>query len=235
MRGRWIKPETWTSETLSRISRDAVLLFVALWTYADDEGRGLDDPVLIRSTLFPLREDVSDEDVSTWLAELARARLVIRYRAVPVLQGTSPAPRRARPVLQIRSWEEHQSVSHAKPSLYPAPRKGGRRSGTSPERRRSSSVPRSSEVQRREVVEGSGEPLEDDAGRSPNGAGVYDPEAVYVPGPDDPKLFDPDPTPPAEPSSEPRPSPAAWRDPSYNPWSSVPPGKTIADLEDSGS
>ena len=39
MRIRTIKPEFWPSEKLAKASREARLLFVGLWSMADDSGR----------------------------------------------------------------------------------------------------------------------------------------------------------------------------------------------------
>lgn len=53
--------------------------FALLWTYADDEGRGLDHPALIRSELWPLDPDVTDDTIEAWQAELEQHGRIHRY------------------------------------------------------------------------------------------------------------------------------------------------------------
>jgi hypothetical protein len=180
MRIRTIKPELWSSPSIVRLSLRARLLFLGLLNYADDEGRGRADPALIRGALYPLElAEVSDADVLEWLRELHRARLVTLYRASPRDQ------RRAIDLLQIRGFLEHQRVDRPRESRYPAPRKHPGRSTNRSTRRSTnrSTTDGSKEVEKEKEVK-------TPADASANGAGVYDPEAVYVPGPDDPKLFD---------------------------------------------
>ena len=57
MRIRSIKPEFWTSEDISRLGYFDRLLFIALWSYVDDNGVGVDRVPLIIGDLFP--EDMS--------------------------------------------------------------------------------------------------------------------------------------------------------------------------------
>lgn len=57
MRIRTIKPEFWVSESMGRLSRDARLIFVGLWSLADDYGRFRADPRLIAGQLLPYDPD----------------------------------------------------------------------------------------------------------------------------------------------------------------------------------
>jgi hypothetical protein len=70
----------WTdSETVSTIPMGAEVLFVRLIMKADDYGRLPGNPKLLRSTLFPLRDEVSVQDVTDWLGDLESAGLVTLY------------------------------------------------------------------------------------------------------------------------------------------------------------
>jgi hypothetical protein len=63
MRIRSIKPEFWGSPDVADMSLATRLVFIGLWSLADDEGRFLADPRWIRSELFPLDEHHGDDSV----------------------------------------------------------------------------------------------------------------------------------------------------------------------------
>ena len=50
---RMIDPEIWQSETIAALTRDQRLLFIGLFSNADDQGRLRAHPALIRSLVFP--------------------------------------------------------------------------------------------------------------------------------------------------------------------------------------
>jgi hypothetical protein len=114
---RTIQPDFARSPSMSRVSREARLLFVLLWTIVDDEGRcqaGLDD---LARVLYP-----SDSDVSmyllAWLDELEREDCIARY----AIGGLD--------YLRVVRWLKHQRIYHPTPSHLPPPtRKGFDRSG----------------------------------------------------------------------------------------------------------
>ena len=70
MRIRTIKPEFWKDERLSTLSRDARLLYIALWCESDDEGRLRGNQSYLHGALFPY-------DVGDWF-DRAFAELVSR-------------------------------------------------------------------------------------------------------------------------------------------------------------
>lgn len=70
-RSRYIKPEFFKDEDLSRVSFAARLLFVGLWSLADRMGRLEDRPLRIKAELFPY-ETV---DVEPLLVELATQKV----------------------------------------------------------------------------------------------------------------------------------------------------------------
>jgi hypothetical protein len=113
LRIRTIKPAFWTSQDVATLPDDTHrLLFVGLWNYVDDEGRGADDPRLIKAALFPLNDAIRPADID---AMLWRLPSVVRYGADD------------RDYLAISTWDEHQKISHPKPSDIPPPDKGKRR------------------------------------------------------------------------------------------------------------
>ena len=108
---RTIQPDFARSLSMSRVSREARLLFVLLWTIVDDEGRcqgGLDD---LASVLYPSDSDVSMYLLS-WLDELEREDCIARY----TIDGLD--------YLRVVRWHKHQRIYHPTPSSLPPPRKG---------------------------------------------------------------------------------------------------------------
>lgn len=105
---RTIKPEFPQSESMGRVSRDARLLFVLLWTVADDVGRLRAPSRLLASLLFPFDEDASSL-IDTWLQELEGERSIQRYEA----DGNT--------YIQISKWLEHQKIDKPSKSRLPNP------------------------------------------------------------------------------------------------------------------
>jgi hypothetical protein len=107
MRIRTIKPGTFVSLTLAALPITTRLHFIGLWCYADDEGRGLDDPRLLKAALWPLDTKITPAVVERYQAELADADLIVRYQA------------EGRAYFQVTHWKEHQRVNRPQPSLIP--------------------------------------------------------------------------------------------------------------------
>jgi hypothetical protein len=103
---RTIKPEFPQSESMGRISRDARLTFILLWTMADDAGRLRGHPRLIASLLFPCDDDAG-EKVESWLAELVQEGCIARYKA----DGHH--------YIEICQWRKHQKIDHPTASRFP--------------------------------------------------------------------------------------------------------------------
>jgi hypothetical protein len=76
---RSVHPDICTDEVMAGLSAEHERLFVRLWTHLDDEGRCVDNPLLIKAALFPLSEGISAMDVDGWLHCLAKASLIHRY------------------------------------------------------------------------------------------------------------------------------------------------------------
>jgi hypothetical protein len=77
---RSIKPETWDDEKLSKISRDARLLFIGMWNFSDDFGVCRSGSVWLKSKIFPY--DVLQLKVfESWLSELEQSGFIISFHA----------------------------------------------------------------------------------------------------------------------------------------------------------
>ena len=124
---RSIKPEFWDDRKLAkRASRDARLLYIALWNLADEWGRLNGDPQWIKGQVFSYDDDLNADAIGKLLEELENPALgaVIAYEAdgdpylfLPKLakhqrlepekvnNGRAGCPRRlpGRPVRAIRS------------------------------------------------------------------------------------------------------------------------------------
>lgn len=109
---RSVKPEFCTSEAIAALSRDLRLHFIQLWTYADDYGRGKDEPRVIKGAIWPIDDDVTPEQVEQWQAALARAGRIVRY----TVDG--------RQFFEVVNWCEHQKPNRRTESRLPAPDQG---------------------------------------------------------------------------------------------------------------
>jgi hypothetical protein len=110
-----------TSDSLSRVSIEAELLFRALILAVDDYGR-LDGRLpIVKSRCFPLRESFTEQRIDELLDELTRCD----PPPEPGGERSGPVERyeaEGLPFLRLVNWERHRGKSRrAKESRYPAP------------------------------------------------------------------------------------------------------------------
>lgn len=110
---RTIKPEFPQSESMGRVSRDARLLFIELWTIADDSGRTRAASRMLASLLFPYDDDAPGL-IDSWLEELEAEGCITRYQ----VEGTT--------YLQIAKWLSHQKIDKPSASKFPSIDDGSR-------------------------------------------------------------------------------------------------------------
>ncbi len=110
---RTIKPEFPQSESMGRVSRDARLCFVLLWTIADDSGRLRGNSRMLASLLFPYDDDAK-KLIDKWLGELEREHCITRYQ----IDGDS--------YLQVDQWARHQKIDKPSASKIDPPREDSR-------------------------------------------------------------------------------------------------------------
>jgi len=103
---RTIKPELPHSETLGSVSRDARLLFINLFTIADDSGRGRATSRLLASLLYPYDDDAG-ELIDGWLGELHVVGAIRLYE----VNSTR--------YFDIPKWLEHQKIDKPSASRLP--------------------------------------------------------------------------------------------------------------------
>lgn len=105
---RTLKPDIWADEDWGNIPRESRITGIGVVTQADDEGRLHYRPRIIRTTIFPYDDDVTDADVIRWLEDLERIGFITIYN----VNGSQ--------YIQITNWHKHQKVSNASPSKIPA-------------------------------------------------------------------------------------------------------------------
>lgn len=103
---RTIKPEFPQSESMGRVSREARLCFILLWTLSDDSGRLRGSSRMLASLLFPYDDD-APALMPGWLAELDREDCVRMYQT-----GGST-------YIEVANWLSHQKIDKPSPSKFP--------------------------------------------------------------------------------------------------------------------
>jgi hypothetical protein len=108
-RTRNIKPGIAHAPSMLRVGRDARLLFILLWTVADDEGRLRGSAPGLAAQLFPVDSD-APMFIAAWLDALEAEGCIERYVVDDV------------EYLRIVHWHDHQYIRHPTPSgLPPSP------------------------------------------------------------------------------------------------------------------
>lgn len=74
---RTIVPEFWEDERFTNVSLPAWLLYIGMKNFADDYGVILANPVIIKSKVFPAREDIRRQQVFGWLQELIENSILV--------------------------------------------------------------------------------------------------------------------------------------------------------------
>lgn len=106
-RKRMIDPSIWQSEDFSRLSTLAKLVFIGLFSLADDEGRGRCNPVYLKSTLFPYEENIRSADIDKTLSEISSNMSVVLYSC----DGSN--------YYSLLSWDTFQKIDRPSQSKIP--------------------------------------------------------------------------------------------------------------------
>lgn len=104
---RTIKPEFPQSETIGSLSRDARLLFIQIWTIADDAGRARAASRMLASLLYPYDDD-APRLMPAWLDELEAKGCIRRYE----VDGSH--------YLEVVNWLKHQKIDRPSKSRIPS-------------------------------------------------------------------------------------------------------------------
>ena len=111
MPNRIIKESICTSDSIDALSWFEEALFYRLIVNCDDYGRFDGRPAVIKSRLFPLKDNITAKSIDAAINKLVNVELVVLY----VFEG--------KPYLHLPSWDKHQQI-RAKRSKYPAPDDG---------------------------------------------------------------------------------------------------------------
>lgn len=107
-RTRMVKPEFWDDEKLAKVSRDARLLFIGLWSNSDDYGVVKGHPAWLKNRIFPY-DEIPLATFDGWLAELAAIRVIL-----PFLHNGER-------YFHIRNFCRHQTINRPSGTRNPAP------------------------------------------------------------------------------------------------------------------
>jgi hypothetical protein len=108
MSRRMLDDRMWRSRKFKMMPPLARLMQISLINKADDQGRCMAHPDVVRAEAF-LYEDVKTEQIQVWLDLMVRNGTIILYQA----DGED--------YLQFLNWWEYQTLTFAKPSQFPAP------------------------------------------------------------------------------------------------------------------
>lgn len=105
---RTIKPSVFSSLTVSNWPVPVRWTFAGLWTYVDDEGRGIYEPRLIKAELYPLDDRMTPNRVRDHLNIIQQTGPLCRYSHNGI------------DYFHITSWREHQRINRPTESKLPA-------------------------------------------------------------------------------------------------------------------
>lgn len=107
---RTIKPEFFRSRSLAKVTLPARLTFQGLWCEADDHGRGIADPRILKGVLWALDDDMTADDVLDHLDQLERTGHIRRYE----VDGDA--------FYEVVAWEKHQAAAYRRGvAVHPEP------------------------------------------------------------------------------------------------------------------
>lgn len=107
-RKRMISPSLWTSQDVGKLTIFERLLFIGMFSNADDEGKGIANPYLLRSMIFPY------DDISIAEIEKAKAHIgqLIQVQFYSIKDNE---------YYKFTGWQKWQKVDHAQASIIPEP------------------------------------------------------------------------------------------------------------------
>lgn len=107
-RKRMIDPSIWINEDFGTLTNLAKLVFIGLFSIADDEGRGKASPAYIKAVLFPYNDDLRVADIEKALSEISSKMSVIFYSCDENKYYT------------LTSWNKWQKIDKPSESSIPA-------------------------------------------------------------------------------------------------------------------
>lgn len=105
---RVIYPKIWKSEKFSTLSHRQRLLFIGIFSIADDQGRLSGHPAIIRGDVFPF-DDIQLSEINDDLDAISETGSIHKYSS----DGKT--------IIQIVNWWKYQTPPWAYPSDFPPP------------------------------------------------------------------------------------------------------------------
>ncbi len=103
-----IEPAIWQSESMGRLTIRQRLMFIGMFSNADDQGRLRASAPVIRSTIFPY-DDITLADIEIDMLQIESVSCIMLYE----VNGSRFA--------QVINWWKYQKHQWAYPSLIPKP------------------------------------------------------------------------------------------------------------------
>ena len=104
-----IDPSIWSSEDFSKLTPLSRLIWIGLFSNADDEGIGRGNAVYIKSVVFPYDENIKVADITKALAEISANMSIIFYSD------------KGNEYYQLTGWDKWQTINRPTPSRLPKP------------------------------------------------------------------------------------------------------------------
>jgi hypothetical protein len=108
-RKRMIDPSIWADDGFGKLSSDAQVMFIGLFSNADDEGRLPGDPKYLASVIFPFR------GITTPKAHKILKEIKEKMKSVTFYQVESQS------LIQLDKFLQYQSINKSTKSKYPQP------------------------------------------------------------------------------------------------------------------
>lgn len=128
---RTIKPEFFTSPDTAKISHTGRLVYIAMWTLADDYGRGELNMLQIRAHAFPEHDPWLDEALNQIVEEAAKNlgkevqsksnAFQILVEEVLIAYEVTVYTNKGRTYYAIPSWDTHQKTQRKSKPKIPKP------------------------------------------------------------------------------------------------------------------
>lgn len=110
-RQRFIWPTIWSDKQFGELAHDEQVLFIGLYSLADDEGRIPADPKYLKAQVFPYKNYTARR------VQGIRNRVVERMSNVCLyVHGENPEE-----AIALLKWAEYQKPKYPKPSKIPPP------------------------------------------------------------------------------------------------------------------
>lgn len=109
-RKRMIDPNIWESEDFSYLNNLEKIIFIGIFSLADDEGYGRANPKFIRNSLFPYNDNIRTSDIEKSLYSIAAHMSVVFYQAEDGKQYYC-----------LKNWSKWQAIQKPTASIIPKP------------------------------------------------------------------------------------------------------------------